>query len=306
MQTQETRLETNSNRNPVAIAHWRIRTPDDVMLTATHFEPHDPVGTLLVLPGIGIPQRFYRHFARWMADQGTRVITMDYRGVGESKLPPGAGASTTLAVWGAVDAAAVYRAVEGRFGAPVVLGHSFGGQAVGLADDFQRARALVMVASQSADWRLWSGTRQWLTAAYWYAGFPIASALWDVVPGWATVGVDLPAGVIRQWAAWGRRPGWLPSVRPETFARYAGFDVPVQAFRFTDDVLAPEDAVEGLLEHFTGTEVERLVVSPLDLGVAKIGHLGFFRRGVGSKLWPFVLASVKRSAASLRLERSTG
>ncbi|WP_377157171.1 hypothetical protein ACFJIX_01380 [Roseateles sp. UC29_93] len=37
---------------------------------------------LLIAPAMGVEQRYYAAFARWMAEQGWLVLSFDYRGIG--------------------------------------------------------------------------------------------------------------------------------------------------------------------------------------------------------------------------------
>jgi predicted alpha/beta hydrolase len=54
---------------------------------------------------------------------------------------------------------------------------------------------------------------------------------------------------------------------------------------FTDDPWAPQEAVELFAKEFSATRPQILTLSPADLGVAKIGHMGFFRPELRDTLW---------------------
>src|SRR5262245_13366779 len=55
-----------------------IEATDRVNLRGCVYEPPgEPVYQLLVLPGIGVPQRVFRHLATWFAGNGVRVVTID-------------------------------------------------------------------------------------------------------------------------------------------------------------------------------------------------------------------------------------
>ena len=42
---------------------------------------------MLIVPAMGVDQRYYAAFASWLADQGYFVVTFDYRGMGRSRPP---------------------------------------------------------------------------------------------------------------------------------------------------------------------------------------------------------------------------
>ncbi|MEO6280757.1 hypothetical protein [Roseateles sp.] len=48
-----------------------------------------------------------------------------------------------------------------------------------------------------------------------------------------------------------------------------------------------------------GTSAPRHVVAPTDVGVKKIEHIGPFRRDLGVRLWPTLLAPIEASTPRL-------
>jgi predicted alpha/beta hydrolase len=242
--------------------------------------------SVLVLPGIGVPQRVFRAFASWLAGRAIRAVTVDYRGMGESAARRAALESATLTAWASSDAVGALRFAE-SFGSPVVLvGHSFGGQALGFSDEFRRLAGGILVGSQFGQARHWDGLSRLKVAAYWRAILPLSAALFEVVPAWTGLGEALPRGVAREWARFGRTHDWLLSHVAGARERYAAFDRPLLAYAMTDDPIAPPRAVSALLGCFRATDVERIDLSPEALGVRRLGHLGPFRSGAGERIWP--------------------
>src|SRR5258708_10990435 len=158
------RAECHSGRRaPVAFAaapDWietsamdlMLPARDGVGLAATLFDPETPNGAALLLnSGTGIPRQFYAAFAQHLAGRGFAVMTYDYRGVGGSQTSP----SATVEQWGSVDQASMIdhlaRLRPGRLLG--LIGHSFGGQVLGLAGNVAKLDAAVLVCSQSGHWR---------------------------------------------------------------------------------------------------------------------------------------------------------
>jgi predicted alpha/beta hydrolase len=118
---------------------------------------------------------------------------------------------------------------------------------------------------------------------------------------------DLPAGAALEWAAWGRRPGFL--FGDDSLARersYHRFNGTAHLWSITDDHLfGPAAAVDALADEFCAAQVQRHVLSPVELGVDKIEHFGPFRRDLGAMLWPRLMAPIEaatpRLAARLHL-----
>ena len=62
-----------------------IHAPDGAPLTACVHEPAGPAhGNVVIGGAMGVVQDFYTPFAQWLAGQGWRVTTFDYRGSGRS------------------------------------------------------------------------------------------------------------------------------------------------------------------------------------------------------------------------------
>lgn len=272
-----------------------ITTSDGIELSALVYEPTSrPELDLLALPGIGVPQRVFRHLGAWLGERGVRMTTIDYRGMGTSPRDRAAIASASLTTWATIDAVAALRFAESLAdGGPVaLLGHSFGGQALGFSDEFRRVRAAVLVGSQFGQARHWDGLGRLRIATYWHVVLPLVSSLTPVIPGWLGLREPLPSGVAREWARWGRSRDWLLSHVPGAAERYAAFDRPLRAYAMLDDPIAPPRAVTALLERFRATRPERIDLSPRDLGLERLGHVGLFRPKGTERVWRELLAFV--------------
>ena len=112
----------------------------------------------------------------------------------------------------------------------------------------------------------------------------------------------LPAGVARQWAAWGRLRGWAfadPAMRRHGAA--SAVVVPVHLWNVSDDLTyAPPGAVVALADKFRNASVQRHTVHPHEAGVRRLGHFGAFRRQPGPRLWQRLLDNVEQAPPALR------
>jgi predicted alpha/beta hydrolase len=277
-----------------------IFATDGIALAARVYEPvQKPSFDMLILPGIGVPQRLFRHLGTWLAGEGVRVVSIDYRGMGESTTDPRALATASLTNWARCDAVGALRFVEETgSGAPIVLlGHSFGGQALGFSDEFRRVAAAILVGSGFGQARHRDGIARVELAAYWRVLLPAAAAIWQVVPPWVLLGQPLPRGVAREWARWGRTRDWLLPHVDHAEARYAAFDRPIRAYAIADDDIAPPRAVADLLRNFRQAPLERIDIGPRDLDLPSLGHVGLFRPGQAQLVWREFLAYGSRATA---------
>lgn len=310
---------TRSTATPVSpTAHGPSTGPDrDLLvaadgrhLAASWFEPpQQPARAVAVInPAAGVPRGYYRAFASWLAGRGYAVLSYDYRGIAGSRRGPLRDEPATMRDWAVLDMSAALAAAEARRatqGLPLlVVGHSFGGNAVGFAQGIERADAILAVGSQLGEPRLYPGHHRWVAGFFFRAWLPLLVPLFGQLPGWAMGpgAQSLPPGVARQWAQWGLRRGWAyadPAMRAH---RGAGAVVaPVHLWDISDDLtFAPARAVDALAAQFRNAVVQRHTLAPGDVGVARLGHFGAFRREPGARLWARLLAPIESAAPALR------
>ena len=264
----------------------KLPARDGVSLAATFFAASGaPRGAILINSGTGIPRQFYATFAQHLATQGLAVLTYDYRGIGQSAAPGDA----TMEHWGGIDQPSMLDHLA-RLAPGVSLGlvgHSLGGQVLGLADNIGSVRAAVLICAQSGHWRHWPPGRQRLRmAALWWLLIPVLTVLTGRFPGSWIGTANLPAGVARSWARWGRSRHYVCDAEGRALRPYNN-DVacPVRWLSFTDDPIAPLDAVEALLAYYPEAAIDRAHLAPRDLDVAAIGHFGFFRKSMPPEPW---------------------
>ena len=275
----------------------RLCAEDGAVLAARRYPVAGAVrrGAVVIGAAMATPQRFYSRFAAYLAAAGLEVWTVDVREMGDSagQVAPANGQvapPATLSRWAEQDNEAAVRAalaaLEGT-GLPVLyIGHSFGGQSLGLLPSAGRLAGAVLVGATHGWWGNWHGWNRWRLALIWEVGFRLIVPMFGGVPAWMGMGAALPAGAAREWAAWARCPGWLPGVRPEAGERYARLTVPILAISFDDDrFYACQEAAAALLRLFCQAPVTTLHLKPAAVGRRFVGHWGLFRPGAAPTLW---------------------
>ena len=284
----------------------QIRALDGFELAATLYTPaaegdgEDRRTTVLVNSATAVKRRYYDAYARYLADAGFTVVTYDYRGIGGSRPRSLVRFSAFMRQWAEEDQGGVLAWIAGRFPDHrlLVVGHSVGGQIVGLAPGNERIGGMIGIAAQSGYWRHWPAPARYRMALRWYLGVPVASRLFGYVPGWLGTKEDLPGGVAREWAEWCRQPDFLFEGHQERRRGYERFAKPLLAYSFEDDDYAPRAAVESLLDAYRDARVDHRHVTPRELGAPAIGHFGFFRERFRATLWRETASWLSAQAAA--------
>ena len=267
----------------------RISATDGYALGARRFGDQSAGPYVVIAGATAVKQAYYARFAAWLSLQGCTVLTWDYRGIGDSRPAKLRGFDASLSDWGARDLEGVLRfALEDKGSRPLhVIGHSVGGQLLGLADSNAAIDRLVTVSSQSGYWGHWRGLSALQKAALWYGVMPAVGNVVGFIPGQLGIGEDLPKGVALEWASWCRHPQYLlgHGISREGFERVRA---PIRAISIDDDDYAPSQAVDWLHGLYSNAEVDRHHVEHRALSASAIGHFGFFRSAFQDSLWRLV------------------
>lgn len=245
---------------------------------------------VLVVAAMGVEQKYYAPFAQWLAARGYFVVTFDYRGVGRSRRGPLRKLDADVLTWARQDTAAALAFLRDRTaGRPLLwVGHSLGGQILGLVPGHEDVRAMMTVATGSGYWREYTPGLRRVAPLLWFVIVPLAIPLAGYFPGrrLRMIG-DVPAGVMRQWRSWCLDPDYLFGVLPaEVRALYARLQLPILSLSFTDDEYMSLRNIESLHGFYAAAGRDMQRIAPTESGAGGIGHFGFFRRRFEHSLWP--------------------
>lgn len=243
-----------------------------------------------------VPQSFYARFASHMQSKGISVLTFDYRGVGASAPASLKGFNARVSDWGLKDMQAAVEYVEAAYDPDTIyiVGHSAGGQQVGMIESPERIAAMATVSSQSGYWRLqggWEKPKVWFFVAIL---IPVLTRLFGYLPWRFFGGEDLPYHVALDWAAWCRSPGYLRDDQRLPLDRFDAFKAPILAYSIDDDGWGTRRAVQAMMSAYPNVDFRHVV--PSEYGLPKLGHMGFFRRG-SEALWDETLGWLKQTGA---------
>lgn len=273
--------------------HGTLRTDD---------EDTGEAPTVLISSAAAVPQTYYANFARALVEAGAKaVLTYDYRGIAASRGNPDNWRKLSMTDWALLDfpaAATLLR--ESKPGAPMVgLGHSFGGQALGLSGVDGEFTRYATIATMSGYWRgLDTPWSVWFQTQVF--GRAVASILGHV-PEAVSPGTTMPGGVFLDWARWINSPDYFFSDPrlPQT-ERFAQVTLPFLSIGLTDDPWGTRRAVDNFMERYTNADLRQIWIEPGHTG--KIGHLGYFSRRHSQVLWPELMDFLLRGLWPERAE----
>jgi predicted alpha/beta hydrolase len=224
-------------------------------------------------------------------------LTYDYRGIGGSREmalegnnqpKPLTGFRASMADWAALDITAAVKWMRERYRQVPLLyvGHSFGGQALGLLPNNDEVSRALLIAAQAGYWKLMASPEKYRVYAMMnFIGVPMTQWL-GYAPGRLGIGEDLPKDAFLQWVRWVMSPRYLFDDRSlVSVANFAHYDGALRAICLADDSWATRPAVELLCSGFTAIEPEIVTLTPADAGARHIGHFGFFRPRHHDTLW---------------------
>lgn len=281
----------DSARTPEAVS---LRAADGRELAANWFGATTRRGALVINAATGFPQTFYFRFAQYCAERGYDTLVYDYRGMGWSAPRDLTTETARMSDWGLFDLrAALAAAAERAAGAPLAtVGHSIGGQFLGLATNHALARAHVQIASSVGYWPWELAPFKYLAWWFWRVHGPLMLAIKGYVPtggGWS--GLPLPRGVFEEWRRWCLRPGHFGPDLSTYLSDHAFGEVraPLLSLGFRDDPIATPRTVAALDEFYPNAARESRWYAPRDIGAKRIGHGGFFFAQHRDSLWKPVL-----------------
>lgn len=265
-----------------------LETADGYQLVAQRYLPSGPVRARLIVAGAtGVQQQFYRRFARFARLRGYDTLTLDYRGVGLSAPAELRGFRMNYLDWGQQDLAAAVKAMHGG-GCPLyLLGHSYGGHALGLLPNHELIDACFTFGTGSG-WHGWMPTFEgWRVRFLLNMVGPLLTRWYGYLPlKRLNMGENLPLDVYRQWKHWCRYPRYFfeDSSLPELAQRFAQVRLPILAANAVDDSWASPGSRDAFMPGYQNAPWQGRDIQPHSFGMAQIGHMGYFR-ATAQPLW---------------------
>jgi predicted alpha/beta hydrolase len=295
----------NSRYGPASIEgeQVRLRALDGYALGA-YFCPaptgEAPVQVAVMHCGAAIPAVRYRWFARFLAVSGIPTLVYDYRGIGLSRPHTLREFRASAEDWAEYDCGGAIAWLRNHFPHAKIIGiaHSISTLLVGGAPNCAEHDRLVFVCGHTG----YYGDYRWRyrvpMAAVWHVLMPAITRIVGYFPARRLgLGEDIPTTIALQWAS--RRS---PDLRAQAMGpraqalldRCAALQRPALMISVSDDAFATRQGVKRLLSYYPRlSPLEYIAYTPLEAGMHRLGHFGFFGRRAGAVLWPRLLEHLK-------------
>ena len=246
----------------------------------------------MIAPATGIKKQFYDSFAQYLAENGYGVITYDNRGIGSSinggNLNKG---NASLISWGQLDMTAVLEELQINFPGSSyhLVGHSAGGQLVGLMDNASKLSSMLNIASSSGSLAYLEYPFKALAYFFLNIFIPFNTFLFGRANlQWVAMGEPLPKKVGLQWRKWCNKKGYAEADfgKEISIHQYDQLRLPSKWIYSADDAIANRRNVLDMIRIYSAMPHEITKLKPAELGFKEIGHMKFFK-STHKQLWHY-------------------
>jgi len=266
---------------------------DDYPLTGTLYIPDKVNAAIIMAPATGIKRTFYNSFSSFLAEQGYGVLSFDNRGIGDSKIGKVKHSNASIIDWGRLDMSAAFKRLQKEFPNQKyhLIGHSAGGQLVGIMKESQKLTSIFNYACSSGSIR--NMNMPFKFQAHFFMNFfiPLNNLLFGKTNSqWVGMGEPLPKQVGQQWRRWCNGKGYIETDFGKAVKEhhYDELTMPSLWLYATDDPIANLKNVKDMARVYSKSNSEIISLSPSDHGLKEIGHMKFFS-SKNKSLWNFAL-----------------
>ena len=271
------------------IKNVTIQCQDGFQLGASEFVPVSSNGIGIIINGAtGVLRKYYQAFSEYLCEQGFTVLSYDFRGIGESQVRTEESPPANMVHWGQRDMDDVMHYFKAQYPKLTIkgIGHSIGGQLLGLMPDNNRYDSFLNIASQHAYWKNWSIKNRTKSGLLFFILLPLFSKLFNGLPGWVLGSEPLNKHTAADWGRFGRKAHYRDhkgNVLKEGFESYQGS---MRFYSIADDLnFAPEKGVKSLQGLFKNASSDHVSIHPKEYGMKRIEHFGFFQKKMNKKAW---------------------
>lgn len=241
-----------------------------------------PKVVIVINTGTCIPQRIYWRFADFLAENGYITITYDYTDAQNFA----SGVSHT--VW-LKDMESVLDFVLSEYAGlrKIVVGHSSGGQLLGMLPNASQMDRLFLVASANGYWKLMDGFSKYAMWFFWKVIAPLNIRIFGYFNNrMFGSGGGFPKNIILELRSFCQQEAFFFPYfeRNQIKPHYREIRTKITAYHLEGDVIANERACRYIADLYEHAELDFKSLKASDYGMKRFGHRSFFS-ATSQKLW---------------------
>ncbi len=261
----------------------KIECEDGFKLSGKLFKPKKISSSVMIAPATGIKKEFYSAFANYLAENGFATLTFDNRGIGESKGNSINSSNASLTNWGKLDMTAALEYLKSEIPNTEyhLIGHSAGGQLVGLMKNAKEIKSIFNFGSSSGSLQ-YSKYPFKLKSSFWLNFYiPLSNLIFGHTKSqWVGMGEPLPKNVGKEWTKWCNGKGYVKvdldtKIKEHLYNELSFNTLWVHA---KDDEIANYENVIDMIRVHPNIKSTILTLSPKEYGFKDIGHMKFFSK----------------------------
>lgn len=225
----------------------------------TTLHPADSDLYLIINNGARVLQGKYHPFSKFVSQQGINVVTYDYQGMGGSKATL-QNSKKSMRAWANEDLeeAIGFTKKANPHAKIFIMGHSLGGQMVGLARSNATFQGVILIAAQSGYWRLWSFPLNLVNFLTWRVYMPLILTFLKYLPKWDDQNLcNMPGHAVGEWMRWCQSKNYLLDHIPASERFFEQVKCPILSLSFSHDIYASRKAVDWLTSQYSNAKIVR-------------------------------------------------
>lgn len=247
-------------------------------------------GVVLIHTGTCIPQKVYWRFADFLSENGFIAITYDYSDAQNFR------SAVSHTAW-LKDMEAAIEFIRTAYPGlrKIVVGHSSGGQLLGMLPNSRFLDRIYLVASANGYWKLMDGPAKYAMWLFWQIVVPLNLALFGYFNNRIFgAGGGFPKNIILELRSFCQQADFFfpffesRQLRPG----YDSIRVPVTAYHLEGDAIANARACRYILDLYTHADRRFITLKASENGGKPYGHRDFFNPRL-SREWERMLAEME-------------
>jgi predicted alpha/beta hydrolase len=199
--------------------------------------------------------------------------------------------------WGLLDIPAAIETLLNRTQAEkiIILGHSAGGQLLGINPHYNKVAKVVAIAGSTGHVKGLKGKTKLLAPLMFNVIFPVSSLFKGYgATQFIGMGENLPKNVAKQWAEFCSKPGYVMNAIGKSIYNdyHQEINCPITSIWASDDEIATRANVKDLLRLYPNATTHLIELNPKQYGYKQIGHMSMFKKS-HHKLWPILENELK-------------